>query len=95
MDQDLIILNEKLEEEKEKYCDNLTKFREEIKRLKVASRGGFGGSGCGGGGGDGGDGGEGFDFREKCRSGLRFILEMFQTIILMQENIEVDKVTQN
>lgn len=90
MDQDLIILSEKLEEEKEKYCDNLTKFREEIKRLKVASRGGFVGSGCGG-----AEGGGRFDFREKCRSGLRFILEMFQTIILMQENIEVDKVTQN
>ena len=41
LEQDNTILSEKINEEKANYCLNLKKFREEIKRLKMAQQNNF------------------------------------------------------
>ena len=41
LEQDTSILSEKINEEKASYCQNLKKFREEIKRLKTCQQNNF------------------------------------------------------
>lgn len=94
LEQDHIILTEKFNEEKSGYFENLKRFRDEIQRLKISNTY------------DSVNNKEQFteladlkkqlaSNKQSLTSAMSFIVEVFRTIVLLPEKIEVDQATHN